>query len=153
LIEKQQFFRFTPSQRGTLGKGVYFFDDKPLAGAYVADDFARHKHKTHHVATVTATLRFSKLLDLTDARNLPYFLAIQDWFFEQIQDNPEKMAKVKPGRIEDFLIKTSPDLADMDGVRWEGFEIPSRNDSTQVGFCVKKRGCIREIRMQTDSSI
>jgi hypothetical protein len=151
-IQEQQFFNFTPSRKGTLGEGVYLFDDEPLAGSFVADDFARHKHKTHRVATVAAKLQFAKLLDLTARRNLPYFLAIQDWFFEQIGDDPKKWKKVTPGKIEHFLIKTCPYMAGVDGVRWEGFEIPSRQDLTQIGFCVKKKNCIRQIKMQIGAS-
>lgn len=151
-IVRSEHFYWTRRDRGTLGKGVYFFDNKPLSGQFVADDFAREKHGHHRVATVRAVLKFEKLLDLTNNRNLSYFLFVQEWLVEQVRKYEGELDAMKAGRVEHFLIETCPEMADVDGVRWEGFKIPSQDEVAQIGFCVKKRDCIVKMRMQTGSS-
>jgi len=136
----------SPEERGMLGRGVYFYENKPIAGPEIASAWAKHDKKYSTQAVVVGHISAEAIFDLTLKENKNYFQLVFDWAANKAKlASPEDVWKLTVPKVIKFILSNCPERDAIQVARWNGFKLPALGTTCQFGLVVRDQRCIKRV--------
>ena len=144
IVDKQYVIEST-EERGLLGKGAYFYENRPILGPAMASAWAKHDKKYPTQAVVAAYFSGGAIFDLTIRENREYLEPVYDWVVKRVKDSPDLLYRITVPRVVKFILTFCPQRKQIQAVRWNGFYLKEISATCQYGLAVRDAKCIKKL--------